>query len=59
MSEATAPAVTVGDLLRIKSQYLQLELLTKAADLDRPIASATVSSIKAPAGIDGSISSEG
>lgn len=44
MSEATAPAVTVGDLLRIKSQYLQLELLTKAADLDRPIASATVSS---------------
>ena len=44
MSEATAPAVTVGDLLRIKSQYLQLELLTKAADLERPIASATVSS---------------
>ncbi|MHB1170865.1 MAG: HPr(Ser) kinase/phosphatase [Longimicrobiales bacterium] len=44
MSEATAPTVTVGDLLRIKSQYLQLELLTKAADLERPIASATVSS---------------
>jgi HPr kinase/phosphorylase len=44
MSEATAPSVTVGDLLRIKSQYLQLELLTKAADLERPIASPTVSS---------------
>src|SRR5512138_7073 len=44
MSQAPAPTVTVSDLLRIKAQYLQLELLTKAADLERPIASSTVSS---------------
>lgn len=44
MNEATAAAVTVGDMLRIKAQYLQLELLTKSADLERPISSSTVSS---------------
>jgi HPr kinase/phosphorylase len=44
MTEATASAVTVGELLRVKAQYLQLELLTAEMDLNRPIGSPTMSS---------------
>ncbi len=44
MSEATAPTVTVDELLRVKAHYLQLELLTEQRDLKRAIGSATMSS---------------
>lgn len=44
MSQTSARTVTVEDLLRDKSQNLQLELLTEGCDLQRPIGSATISS---------------
>jgi HPr kinase/phosphorylase len=44
MTQASARTVTVEELLREKSQYLQLELLTEGCDLRRPIGSATISS---------------
>lgn len=44
MTETAPPTVTVDDLVRVKAGYLQLEVLTGADDLDRPIGSATISS---------------
>lgn len=44
MQDTTAQSVSVEELLRAKSQYLQIELLTDTADLKRSIVSPTISS---------------